>query len=79
MPDILVRSLSEQTIGALKRRAERHKRSLQQEVHSILEESAEEYEATDAVQIAEAIRANLARRGRAFVDSARLIREDRER
>jgi plasmid stability protein len=41
MPDVLVRDVSKKTVEALKRRAKRQNRSLQQEVKTILERTAE--------------------------------------
>jgi antitoxin FitA len=79
MPDILVRGVPPETLDALKQRARAHRRSLQQEVLSILEASAREARAPDPAQVAAAIRERLARSGRSFSDSASLIREDRER
>lgn len=79
MPDILVRGVSEETVKALKERATRHRRSLRQELLSILEAIARESQPKDPIQVAEAIRLRLAASGRTFSDSVPLIREDRER
>jgi antitoxin FitA len=79
MPDILVRGVPEDTLDALKQRAKVHRRSLQQEVLSILEASAQASRAPEPAKVAEAIRQRLAQSGRTFSDSAPLIQEDRER
>lgn len=77
MPDILVRRVPAPIVNALKRRAARHRRSLQREVVDILATAAGA-ERTPA-QIAARIRARLRGTGRIFADSTPLIREDRER
>ena len=79
MPNILVRDLSPETVAALKRRAQQHRRSLQQELAAVLEEAASQPEQASAHELAEAIRARLAATGRPFTDSTGLVREDRER
>jgi plasmid stability protein len=79
MPDVLVRGVPDETLDALKQRAKANRRSLQQEVLSILEASAREARAMDPAQVADAIRQRLARSGRSFGDSVPLIQEDRER
>ena len=77
MAQLLVRDLGKNTVERLKRRrAKRHHRSLQGEVKMILDEAAR-MSMDDARALAEKIRASLA--GRAFSDSAELIRQDRER
>lgn len=40
MKTLLIRDLPEETLAGLKRRAERHRRSLQKEVHVLLEEAS---------------------------------------
>ena len=77
MPDILVRRVPASIVSALKRRANRHGRSLQGEVVTIL--SAAAGSERSAAEIAARIRAKLLKNGRAFSDSARSLREDRER
>ena len=69
MPNILVRDLSPETIAALKRRAQQHRRSLQQELAAVLEEAASQPEQASAHELAEAIRARLAGTGRVFTES----------
>ena len=77
MAQVLIRGLKDRTVDILKRRAREHGRSLQAELKRILEEEArldgrwdEWTEEADRV-------AGLA--GPQKTDSARLIREDRDR
>lgn len=79
MTDILVRGVPEPTLEILKRRAKEHRRSLQQEVLSILERAAGEPGSRTAADVAAQIRSNLEKSGRQFGDSAALVREDRSR
>lgn len=79
MPDVLVRNVPQSILDALKRRAARHRRSLQQEMRDILDTAAREAVRPDPAGVAEAIRAKLAQRGRTYSDSVPLIREDRDR
>ncbi len=75
MPDILIRGLAPQALKRLKTRAKRHGRSLQSEARSVLENAAGQ-------SVAEVLAGGAAWRkklGRRFEDSARLVREDRER
>jgi plasmid stability protein len=77
MPDVLVRGLAPAVVRRLKARAKSRGRSLQAEVKDILEREAR---VSDESGILEAIRRVRAMtRGKRFDDSARLIREDRER
>jgi antitoxin FitA len=76
MANVLVQDLSEATLTLLRRRAERHGRSLEDEVRTIIENSAQG-EFAEARRGVEEIRAMLG--GRRFSDSAELIREDRDR
>ena len=77
--DLLVRDVPQLVMEALKRRAARHRRSVQQEALTILESAAREPGGLSAAEVAAAIQAKLAESGRAFGDSAALLREDRER
>ena len=79
MSDILVRDVPEQTVQALKQRAKENRRSLQQELISILESTVRESPSRNAARIAAQIRASLAGKGRIFDDSAVLVREERDR
>ncbi|MBI4745744.1 MAG: hypothetical protein HY786_04180 [Deltaproteobacteria bacterium] len=78
MSQILVRGLEAETIERLKERAKRHKRSLQGEVKTIIEEAVPTRMSMDeAREAALQIRKSFATR--IFSDSSELIREDRER
>lgn len=79
MASILVRHLSASTLDALKQRAKRNRRSLQQEVLSILDSVTKQSSRETAAEIAVRVRSRLAVSGRVFGDSAALVREDRER
>lgn len=78
MSNILVRNLPDDVVDALKRRARRHNRPLQQEVSDILVRAALQPEVDIARKAAE-IRKKLAGKGIEFSDSADLLREDRSR
>ncbi len=78
MPQVLVRNLDKDTLGALKVRAGRHRNSLQAELKSILEEASRPV-ASDALAAAKRIQANLRKRGIVSTDSGRLQAEDRRR
>jgi plasmid stability protein len=78
MGDILVRGIPPAVVAQLKEQARAKQRSLQQEIRLILEEAASR-RAIDAEEAATRIRMQLSRSGRAFSDSATLLREDRER
>lgn len=78
MGNILVRNLPDDVIDALKCRARRHNRPLQQEVSEILVRAAREPEVDIARKAAE-IRKRLAGKGIEFSDSVDLLREDRSR
>ena len=75
MPDILIRGLAPQTLKRLKTRAKRHGRSLQSEARSVLENAAGQ----SVAEVLTSARQWRKKLGRRFEDSARLIREDRER
>jgi plasmid stability protein len=75
MGDILIRGLDERTVRRLKAQAKRNGRSLQSEVRLLLKQAAGASVA-EALQGARHWREKL---GRAFDDSAALVREDRER
>ncbi len=76
MPHLFVRDLDAATMQRLKARAKQHGRSLQREVKVILEE-ATALTITQARGVAEQWHKRLT--GRKFTDSARLIRNDRDR
>jgi len=79
MAEILVRNLDDAVVKQLKHRAARSGRSLQSEAKTILEQAANApvADAASAKKLALAVRRRF--KGRAFPDSAKLIREDRDR
>lgn len=76
MSSLLVRGLDQRTVRRLKERARINGRPLQQELKDILEHAARTLTMTEARRLSEKWRRRLA--GRAFSDSAWLIREDCE-
>jgi len=76
MAQVLVRNLKGEVIESLKGRARRHGRSLEAEIRAILENAAGR-DATATKAAAARIRRRLA--DIPHVDSAKLIRQDRER
>jgi plasmid stability protein len=76
MPQVLIRELDERTVQRLKLRARQHGRSLEAELRTILQASAEAVRQDPRPRVDQA-RALFA--GRAFADSADLIRADRDR
>jgi hypothetical protein len=77
MADILIRNLPGDTIRQAKALAVKHNRSLQQEISNLLIETVR-FRTGDWSDEADTIRKRLARKGRVFSDSAKLIREDRD-
>lgn len=78
MAQVLVRDLDDKTVQRLKEMAQRHRRSLNQEVRAILE-AAVAGATTDSAALAEKIRTALASRGVACSDSGHSQAEDRSR
>ncbi|MDA1315551.1 MAG: hypothetical protein O2968_19655 [Acidobacteria bacterium] len=78
MPDVLVRDVPKKTVEALKRRAKRKNRSLQQEVKTILEGSAEG-DLAERLESLRRLRERIRQRHPDQSDSTLIIREDRER
>ena len=78
MAQVLVRNLEETTVKALKRRAEKGRRSLQEELRGILEAAGREA-MVDRVAMARRIRARLEKKGLDFGDSGQEQAEDRRR
>ena len=76
MPHILVRDLDSDIVERLKSRAKQHGRSLQGEVKAILEETIP-MTMSEFRAVSEKWQKRL--KGRKFSDSAKLIREDRNR
>jgi plasmid stability protein len=79
MAQVLVRNLRDKVVARLKKRAAQRGRSLQAEVKQILEDAAAEADQTDVLKRIEEFRERMRRSGKAFSDSAELIREDRGR
>lgn len=77
MAQILVRDIEPETINRLKSRAKQHHRSLQGEAKLILEEAAQKMTMEEFSARAKKIRESFG--NKKFPDSARLIREDRDR
>ncbi len=77
MAQLLVRDIEPETIKRLKARAKQHKRSLQGEAKSILEEAAQSVTWEEAMKRAKKIRESFG--DKKFSDSVELIREDRDR
>ncbi|MCC7409313.1 MAG: hypothetical protein IT442_14705 [Phycisphaeraceae bacterium] len=75
MSDLLIRSLDDQTLNRLKRRARAAGRSLQSETRLILEQAAGR-SLDESLQVAAAWRKKLGKRS---TDSAAMVREDRQR
>ena len=76
MPHILVRDLDSDIVERLKSRAKQHGRSLQGEVKAILEETVP-MTMSEFRAVSEKWQKRL--KGHKFSDSAKLIREDRNR
>lgn len=77
MAQVIVRNLDDGVVAALKRKAELHGSSLEQELRRILS-SAAKLAPEDRVALARRIRA-MTPPGRIQRDSTELIREDRDR
>lgn len=78
MTDVLIRDVPDDSLESLKRRAEKNRRSLQQELLSIVEAAARATDHQSAGRVADVIRERLAATGRTFSDSSDLLREDRD-
>lgn len=76
MANLLIRNVDEKLVERLKARAAGNRRSLQAELQAIIENAAS-FDMEKARKTAERIRQQLA--GRKHSDSAKLIREDRDR
>lgn len=76
MGDVLICGLDDTVIDRLRRRAERHHRTLEDELREILEQASRQVDMATARELADRIRQRL--EARAHSDSAELIREDRE-
>ena len=78
MADVLMRGVPEEVLDILKRKAAENRRSLQQELLLILEDTART-DSSGAVEAAAKVRERLSGYGKTFSDSTGQIREDRER
>jgi hypothetical protein len=78
MPDVLVRDVPKRTLEALKRGAKRQNRSLQQEVKTILERSAEG-DLAERLEPLRRLRDRIRERHPDQSDSTLMVREERER
>ena len=78
MAQILVRGLDDALVTRLKERAKLNRRSLQGEVKAILEEAAAMATRAEALAIVDRWQRYWEEKGKAFSDSAELIREDRD-
>ncbi len=76
MADVLIRGVPDETLRRLKKLAEEHRRSLQQELLAILEQAAR-LSLAETLARARRIRKRLTATDRSFSDSVPLIREDR--
>jgi antitoxin FitA len=78
MAELMLQELTNDLLDRLKARAVRHGRTPAEEAKTILAEVVASETAYDWSAV-EAIRQRLAASGRSFVDSAELLREDRDR
>lgn len=78
MAQVVIREIEDETFAALKRRAKRHRRSLEGEIRLILSEAARHEDAEKVWAAVDRFHAKVKRSGRRFADSTTLIREDRE-
>ena len=76
MPDLLIDGLDPQVLAKLRQRAEKHGRSLEDEIKLILEKEALQCDLEWQGKLDD-YRARF--RGRRFSDSTELVREDRDR
>jgi len=74
MPDLLIRDIDAKTIIRLKKRAKNANRSLQAELHEILNRAAKQ-DVVEFAKVAARVRRELS--GRRHSDSAALIADDR--
>lgn len=74
MAQVIVRHLDNDVVDALKQRAKRHKRSLEQELRDILMSAAKPTR-SEALELADAVRARSLPQ---HTDSTELLREDRD-
>jgi plasmid stability protein len=77
MPNVLVRDVDDKALARLKERARGNGRSLGAELRIIIEQAARQVDMTTARTLAEQMSSRLA--GRRHIDSAALLRKDRQR
>jgi plasmid stability protein len=77
MGEVLIRGFDDTDTERLRRRAERHHRSLEDELRENLEQASQQVDIATARDLADRIRRRL--EGGPHSDSAELIREDRDR
>jgi len=78
MAQIIVRSLDDDVVEALKKRAERNNRSLEAEVRNILEQASEQLSWDEAWERVDAFREQMKKSGRTFSDSGEMLGRIRE-
>ena len=78
MPNLLIRRLPKEILDQAKKIASMHHRSLQEEISQLLIETVRLRSGRWSKK-ADLVRKRLAKPGRQFSDSAKLIREDRSR
>ena len=81
MPDILLHNISQETLDAFEDQAEKHDRSVEQELVAILEQATPARRASreESIQAMQKWQEHWKKQGKIFSDSADLIREDRNR
>jgi plasmid stability protein len=78
--NVLIRDLSEKTVGELKKQAAENERSLHAELKAILTEIAERRRHMRKwIKNVDRIRNELKKSGKKFSDTTQLLREDRDR
>jgi plasmid stability protein len=78
MANVLIRNIPEGVLDRFKNMAKSHNRSLQQELRTVLEKTANQ-SSPDIFQKALDLRRKLRKKALRFTDSAKLLREDRSR
>ena len=78
MANVFLRDIPEEVLNRLKDLAKAHNRSLQQELRTVLENTADQT-VPDFFQKASELRKQLRKKAIRFTDSVKLLREDRFR
>jgi plasmid stability protein len=78
MANVLIRNIPDEVLDRFKNMARSHKRSLQQELREVLENTVNR-STGDIYQKALELRKKLREKTTRFTDSAKLLREDRSR